>query len=752
MRKFLLVFVLCFVLISNVVIPVQAQGAGPTPQPVSILPGGNVIPFSQLYGNDIQLIGPYDVTSKVFGLPADWQLSGDGQLELDMTVSFNSQAINGAATNDVTGVGGMMTVIFNNNVITSFPVNQNGDISQSITIPQSAMVSQRTDGRMELRLILDSGISCTINQQMTIFIHQSSLLLLPVTSVVPDTSLAKFPYPLYQDTIFPESALVVIPDQPTAGEIQSMLTVAAGISSLTSNNLALDLTTVSQLTPEQQNSSNLILVGAAASMPLLSQIQLPLSPTGSAFTLNNNDDGVVEMGLSAWNASKVVLVVSGNTDKGLEKAAQAVSTGILQANAAPNLAIVQEVQPVTVPITVPVNQTLADLGYDSQTFARGNSASASASGTTSTFSYRFYLPPGQTPTNEANFELAFGHSSLINYDRSGAVINLNGQPIGSIRMSDDLAKNTINKAKYSIPASAVLNGYNRIDIQVTLFPRDNCTVPSVKGLWFTVWPESKLYLPLTPTLISPALGLNLSAYPAPFVLDSSLSTTAFVVEKDSFDTWRGAFRIASWLGTRAKGSIFMPQAFFGDNFPEEERAKHNIIVIGQPSKVPFVSEFNEKLPAPFANDIAQETNLQVTYRIPADSPQGYVQLLQSPWNGDNVIIVAMGNTTQGMNWAASALVDSNLRSRLAGNFAVVNDTQVVTADTRISLLSPSNPAPTLPDSANGQPVVIPSQVDLTPPPPDRPAWVMQGILVSIGLMLFIILFVIITGWMRNRRR
>ena len=79
------------------------------------------------------------------------------------------------------------------------------------------------------------------------------------------------------------------------------------------------------------------------------------------------DDGIVELIDSPWSVDKAILTVGGNTDAGTVKAAQAISTGAFRTNTFPNLAIVQQVQQSSPNISIPVDQTLQDLGYATQT-------------------------------------------------------------------------------------------------------------------------------------------------------------------------------------------------------------------------------------------------------------------------------------------------------------------------------------------------------------------------------------------------
>src|SRR5512133_1102205 len=60
-------------------------------------------------------------------------------------------------------------------------------------------------------------------------------------------------------------------------------------------------------------------------------------------------------------------------------------------------------------------------------------------------------------------------------------------------------------------------------------------------------------------------------------------------------------------------------------------------------------------------------------------------MLPSPWNSDNVIMAGSGTTPEGMRQAENALTSPVLRSRLKGNFVLVNGQTLSVADTRTGL-------------------------------------------------------------------
>lgn len=749
----LLVAALLLAVLAAGTFPVAAQTDQPVNPVVAPLAGSpNEISFFQIDPNEIQLDGPFDSRTLTFGLPASWSLISGGKLELNLAVSFNTVS-QGSQVAAPLIQGGTLTVQVNGIAVGVVSLDQLGEVAYAFDLPAEALVSQRSDGRMEVRFILDSGISCYVNQQMTVIVHTSSRLNLPHDEIAPETNLVNFPRPLYQDSVFPESALVVIPDEPSAAELRAALTVAAGLGNLTGNKLLQDLTTVSQLTPEMQAANHLVLVGKAAGLPLLGSLDLPLAAVGGAFSFTSAapDHGVVQMVGAPWNATDVVLVVSGNSDAGVLKAAQALTTGVLRVNSASNLAIIEQVQTAPLAVTAPVDQTLADLTLaDTGITAIPSQAIKTLRFTgLNSASYRFYLPPGLTVDSSAYFKLIFGHSALLNYSRSGLVVLVNGQPVGSARFSEQTAAQANNELIFNLPATVMVPGYNRLEIKASLFPVDACTDPQLDGLWATLWPDSTLHLPLNPAQVAPLAQIDLSSYPAPFTNQPTLANTAFVLPHGDLQVWRSALRIASFLGDRSSGALFTFATFYGDELTEADRAAYNLVVLGQPSQLPLVAEMNSSLPAPFdpASDVAIESNLQVKFEIPATSPVGYVELLPSPWNPDHLVIAGLGNSPQGVVWAASALVDAPLRSQLAGNFAAISGTQVVTTDTRFSSA--------LPETANVEiPVGQPGaggQVDLTPPATDRPAWILPVIFVALGLMLLVLLVIVIRAFRGGRQ-
>jgi hypothetical protein len=240
---------------------------------------------------------------------------------------------------------------------------------------------------------------------------------------------------------------------------------------------------------------------------------------------------------------------------------------------------------------------------------------------------------------------------------------------------------------------------------------------------------------------------DLATYPLPFIESTSLNTTAFVVQNGNPASWRYAMAIAADLGAITDGAIMNPKLFFADNIPVNDRSKFQFLMVGAPSKLPIIIEINDQLPAGFAkdNDMANEKDLQVLYKITPSTPVGYLELLASPWNKNNVVLAVLGNLPQGIAWAKNALISEDMRSRLSGNFAVINDTQTLSADTRLSAaveftLIPS-PAPANATSVSG----TGNNIGI------KSGWVFTA-MVGTGILILVVLIIVIySSWLRGRK-
>jgi hypothetical protein len=461
------------------------------------------------------------------------------------------------------------------------------------------------------------------------------------------------------------------------------MTVASSFGRMSGGDMPINLVTMSGLTPQMRTESQLVFVGKSSSLSLLQGATLPSPLQGKTFAAPGMqaDDGLLQLAVSPWNTGRAIMVVGGNSDAGVIKAAQALSTTNIQTVGNRDMAVIADVTPAAANVqpnaTLPQEMnTFADLGYDILTM---NGVGRSET------TVRFTVPPGFVTDEDAYVDLTFNHSGLLDFNRSGLTIFMNGNLIGSLLLSEQTA--STNTQRIKIPASSLTANTNEMKFQVDLAPLSQCSFIDTSNLWLSILPESVINLPLSPATATTAAPRDMGSYPYPFTGEPTLSNLNFVLSKSDPASWNTAAQIALQLGRQATGAIFSPGVSYDGEIPDDVRNNKNMIVVGLPTKMQILNDLNNTLPAPFdkGTNVAVLKGQQVAYRFPADASLGFLELVDSPWNANNVILAVSGTTDDGVRQAGNALITPVLQSRLKGNFALVNGQTLSVADTRTGL-------------------------------------------------------------------
>jgi hypothetical protein len=676
MRKFIpSLIILCMLFFGAFATPVRASEDNITLKQLQVAELENTFAFHKLGYSEKLLTGPFDSTSLFFSLPANVKLAQGSSVFLKYALAWSGGSFEVPSN---AGVSGTLLVYFNDELIDTIVLSSESPLEKEITIPDVALNAVNEDGRYRLRLFLNADVNCKYdNVHTTLLVSQNSLFNLQYEEVTPVTDLTLLPRPIYQpDSILPNSALVVVPDKPESFELQAALTVMAGLGSITNGQLNVGLSTSSNLTPELAASNQLIFVGMAKNFPILQTVDFPIaiSPNGVAIDPDHNTDGVIEIGLSPWSQAHIVLFVGGNTQESVIKASQAFSTGAIIAVEKPDVSLIATVNPADQEMPFFEDQTLKDLGYESQTLGLFGE---------NYFAYTFYASPEQASSTGAYIDLVVSHSDLIDYNSTGVTVLLNGETVGGLQLSEETPVTT----QLKFVPGVLRRGINRLEIVSDITPYYSCYATDLLSTWLTVSNSSSLHLPVSDQKLNLADSANLGDFPYMFLENRNLSDLAFVLAPDDPASWDHASRVAYYIGAKGGVPLVNLYATYGDTISEDFLQKYNLLAFGQASTLPFISRINDLLPAPFksGSDEAVQPSMLVNYSLLPDTSVGYLQLLPSPWNPDHVILAVLGNTADGVPMASNTLTKDELVARLAGNFAVLYSDQVVTTDTRLGL-------------------------------------------------------------------
>jgi len=722
-----------------IITPVLLNADG-EPYPVYESPA--TIPLELLGAEDNIIEGPSGRALYTFGLPAEWELQPGAMLQLNIT-AFSD--ISEAALDSNGDFAGILRVEFNRQFLDIAPINWLGERTITIPITDAALITDRGDGRHQLSLEFESRFPCDSGRQSGIIISSNSTLNLPFEIILPELDIRNLPYPFLQQSFLPDTALLIIPDAPTQEELEAAMLTMAGMSKLTSGRLTLSLVPINQLTSDYQEASHLIFVGRASEFPMFEEITLPLSWSNQGFSITergSEDDGILQLAESPWNSTKAILIVSGQSGSGVIKASKALSTGQIRANETHNLAFINNVDEET--ITSPQSSllTFTSLGYETITVDDMNEMSGD--------NFYFSITDLDSIGPNATFNLVYSHSNAIDYEQSGIVVRLNTRPIGSIQFSEETV-NTINLSQIQIPNAALAYGNNELKIDTFLFSADPCADPNTNTIpiWVTIHADSYLNLPVVESSIledSAELSsviYDLDNYPNMFIRTSDLSDLAFVLPQDDMVAWTLAAKVAAEIGRRALNSPIQIKTFIdGYEFSEDELQTYRFIILGNATQMSFMNQLSDILPVPFreGSNIVDESTLPVFYNYTEEQHVGYIQLANSPWNNQLPLLVAAGTSEQGLIWAGNAL-STSLRNQLEGNFATVEDEQIVHYNLRREFLVSQTPHLTSDSDSTADIELQPEQLPIEV---QRPSWLLPLIIGS-GILTGIITLGVIIG-------
>ncbi len=712
-------------------VPTQAA-AGASPASAD----KNTFTFKELGYQEKLLVGPFSTTSIRYSIPPNWKLVPGGRISLRFALTVSSSD---KSNYTMDRIHGTLLVMMNNKTVQTIFLDKVGEYNLDIPVNDlEALTPLNPNGEHEVRLLLDSSISCNYGDvQTTVLLNPASSLTFEHQETSPAIDLAYFPKPIYQpNSIFASEVMVIIPDKPSAEDLQSAMNLIAGLGSQSEAKLVLTVKRAQEMTDTDRKSNNLIFVGPLSSFKILHPIAWPLPVKNGSFLLadKNKDDGVILMTLSPWNPSKVALLVTANSTKGVMKAAQAVSTGKIITSGRPDVSLIAEVNPEKKGFPYVQDQTFADLGYDTFTFNQ--------MGENYTL-LKFNISPEQAATSEAYIDLVTSHSKLLNMDGTTISISLNDEMISSESFSKDTE--LVTKSHIKILSSLLRPGENMLEIITNLVPYYSCYTVDTTSAWLTISNTSLIHIPIaTEDDKKIRLAKTLKDYPEFFYADPTFQNVALVLAKDDPTAMEAAASIAYYLGASAASTFVNLTTVYADAVSDEILKTKNLILIGRASTLPVISKFNKELPAPFdlTTDQTKQDVMLVNYSLPEGVNVGYIQMIRSPWNEDNIILTVTGNTQAGIPMAAKAMSSDVMSVQLGGNYAIISGKQVLTTNTMLGS-SRESLAAGVPNAVTVTPTPGAYAAGVIPEVKGQPAWLLPSFFGGSAVLVLSILILII---------
>src|SRR5215212_11255031 len=514
------------------------------------------VTFADLGFRETSLVSPFDATSVLFSIPANWRLAPGGEVQLDYEVTLSGADAGSVGAQNP--YGGTLTVTFNNQLVTTISLKELGSHTIQFTLPPAALTSARQDGRHQLTIALNAQFSCLYNVSALVVIKPTSTFKLPFEVSTPELNLSRLPAPFYlRNTLVPDHTLLVVPNDPDVKELQAALNVMSGFGSLIGEKFDFELVSAAELTDKTLAASNLIFVGRPDEFDMLATVKFPLAIENKKFVslpTESETDGILEMAIPPWNDSKVALLVSGNSVEAVDKAARAVSSGRVLIYENPAQAYVAEVQPLSDSLPVVENFTLQSLGYKNETLSGIGLKSV-----------QYLFNASKEQLNSKDFS-----------------VELNNELISSTAFSKETEQ--LSTLQVKVPPGLLRFGENRLTVSARMLTTTSCDVTGFSDPWLTISDQSSIHLPATTDLNSgtPSL-LDLKFFPNLFMTHSDLGDVAFVLPKSTPSTWKIAGQMAYELGRNSNPLLSNLEAVYAADIPKEVLDPKSLIVIGKSS-------------------------------------------------------------------------------------------------------------------------------------------------------------------------
>ncbi|MEB3286956.1 MAG: cellulose biosynthesis cyclic di-GMP-binding regulatory protein BcsB [Vampirovibrionales bacterium] len=260
---------------------------------------------------------------------------------------------------------------------------------------------------------------------------------------------------------------------------------------------------------------------------------------------------------------------------------------------------------------------------------------------------QFSKPKTWNLSGSSRIEVTFQHSWELDPSRSRLEVIVNNRLLKQVSLGPDNAKNTT----ISVPLPVgILKDQNTLTFRVEQHYKAKCEDPLDPSLWTQILPESKLVFDYTPTLPT----VDLAGYPFPIIdpLTYSPQPLKFVLpntpdEKELQALGYINMNLAQSAGRKeVRTSIAHPgNAVDG---------KDHLIYIGTPSDNSAI--------AAYQGMISQH---------PVSGDSGLVLFFQHPTYHDRGVLIATGNTTEGVLQAAKYVSTHPTQADMKGNAVVV---------------------------------------------------------------------------------
>ncbi|NPV87526.1 MAG: hypothetical protein HPY45_16135 [Anaerolineae bacterium] len=659
------------------VTPTKRPTAGPTPtlyptlSDFSVYPGNARLSLAQLGYTEI--IMNYPDTEEVFvALPDQWQVRGSSFFTLHYTLYDQWITRSGSSTDSYSrNQPPTMEVYVNDLLAATFTPQPGPDHYFTFEIPY-----QTTD-----RVVINPPNSFTFRFDYVnlndiycdyvgiLKIHDDSFYNVDFELMPPTLDLSRFPLPISQNSSLPETIYFIIPDNFSGSDLAAAATTAAMITKNSVSTITYKLFKEADRL-QIPDKANVVIIGTPSKNGFLRDVLYKYTPgtiglpstlrggkiyINSANRLLNDDEGFVQMMQSNRNQRFTYLVVTGNTDQGVEQAARGLSS--------PPLGQVGSGFVVSSSFKIPEYKlndvvTFRSLGFTSATFYGLGTASRNIF---------FYVPRNWKMEDGTAVVLRYRNSDNLDETNSGLVVYVNDQPAGSVRVE----LKTTGEKEITIPINKadIRPGWlNVLRIEANITSRLVCLY-NPRSFFMNVQDTSLLLLPHS--IITDPKQLSPIAHPI-YYMGTRPDIHVSMPTNPTYDDMNMLLSFASLFSAMRLPTVNF-HVSLGLEEDLSEKSNYNILMIGRPSVNPQIARVNKDLPQRFVtgSDTLEQMVGDVAYQIPPGVSIGLIQVINSPLNPEMGLTLISGTTEEGQKYVYDRLTLSPNLAELAGDLIFI---------------------------------------------------------------------------------
>lgn len=592
--------------------------------------------YTQAFQNDTATLSGKSVQTNMYFTKMDyWTVK-------KATFNFNYQ-ISQLASRDTSDI----TVSINGVKFDSFrPQAKTGEQTETITIPLNLLKGQN-ELEINGQILNQAGTHYDLAQTPAnwLTIEGGSNVNFEYDLKEADNTVHSF-YDHFsgQDTIAHQKSRIVLPNQPTAGELTAGMIALSGESRVITTQIdQIPVKRLKNMAAQQQDY--IMVVAQYKQLPQRFKKQI------SAKAIANH--GVIK---TDYTNGKHYLIVTAPTASLLKQTARFVAN--------------QELMRET-------NKATETVGSDTATFTsslQDNSGVKQLATTSTTVtgvghhetSYLVSLPNDRSNADGTTIQLHLRYSQNLNFKRSLVTASINNQTIGSQKLS--LTHTNGDTFVAHVPRGMALGNTFTVRVAFDLEMKDHVQSDNTATPWAEVSDRSKIHVKS-----EKSNDLLFTNYPTLFIKNETYNDLAVVIPKhldgNDFKTLTNVFNLIGNFAKSNTGSI----QFYTKTPSKQVLAHHNVIVVGTPQNNALVKQLNHKLYFQYNRNFKRLiSNEKLSIERDYGKTIGTAQLLRSPYNSKRGLLVVTGANTNATYLASTQInFQKNIR-QFTGDAIVVD--------------------------------------------------------------------------------